>query len=173
VVNTTRNPPAVSRQRSSATLELQLSIQFGKGANAANWPLSAPRMRRMILAALTQQSESATVTVATVGVVIVGESEGRRLNVTYRKKDYATNVLTFDYTAPPELHADIVICQPIIRKEARSQGKKIDHHAAHLLIHGVLHACGLDHQKTPEAEKMEALEAKILQRFRIPNPYSP
>lgn len=163
----------MSQQDSLATPKLHLSVQFGKGASPASWPLSTPRMRRMILAALTQQSESATVTAATIAVVIVGESEGRRLNLTYRKKDYATNVLTFDYTAPPELRADIVICQPIIRKEARSQSKKIDHHAAHLLIHGALHACGLDHQKTRDAEQMETLEAKILQRFRIPNPYSP
>jgi probable rRNA maturation factor len=170
VATTARAMPAAPKQDRPAPV-LRLSVQFGKGIRPEAWPLTTPRMRRLVLAALTAHARSASVDTATLTVVIVGESDGRRLNVAYRKKDYPTNVLTFDYAAPPALHADIVICQPIVRKEAKAHGKTMDHHAAHLLIHGVLHACGLDHQKTREAEQMEALEAKILQRFRIPNPY--
>lgn len=124
-------------------------------------------MRRMILAALANRCVSAELT-----VMIVGEAEGRQLNAAYRKKDYATNVLTFNYTLPPNVHADLVICQPVVAKEARTQAKRLDHHAAHLLIHGSLHACGLDHMNDRDAEQMETLEVALLRRFRIPDPYS-
>lgn len=147
--------------------DLRLSVQFGKGVDPMHWPLSAPRMRRMVLAALSTRCATAELT-----VMIVGQAEGRRLNAAYRHKDYATNVLTFDYTLPPAVLADLVICLPVVSKEARSQKKAIDHHAAHLLIHGSLHACGLDHLNDQEAEQMEALEVAILRRFRIANPYS-
>ncbi len=146
---------------------LRLSVQFGKGVDPARWPLSVPRMRRMVLAALTTRCASAELT-----IMIVGQAEGRRLNAAYRHKDYATNVLTFDYTPPPAVLADLVICLPVVNKEARAQKKSLDHHAAHLLIHGSLHACGLDHLNDQEAEQMEALEIEILRRFRIANPYS-
>lgn len=146
---------------------LRLSVQFSKGVDPSGWPLSVPRMRRMVLAALSTRCAKAELT-----IMIVGQAEGRRLNATYRKKDYATNVLTFDYMPPPNISADIVICLPVITKEARAQKKEFDHHAAHLLIHGTLHACGLDHLNDQEAEQMEALEVDILRRFRIANPYS-
>ena len=159
-----QNPAA---PRFPAVPALRLSVQFSKGAKTAHWPLSTPRMRRMILAALANRCVSAELT-----VMIVGEAEGRQLNAAYRKKDYATNVLTFDYTPPPAVLADLVICLPVVNKEARAQKKSLDHHAAHLLIHGSLHACGLDHLNDQEAEQMEALEIEILRRFRIANPYS-
>lgn len=149
------------------TPSLSLSVQFGKGVDASRWPLSVPRMRRMLLAALSSRCDRAE-----LSVMIVGQAEGRRLNADYRKKDYATNVLTFDYTPPPNVMADLVICLPVVSKEARTQKKAFDHHAAHLLIHGSLHACGFDHLNDRDADQMEALEIEILRRFRIANPYS-
>jgi len=149
------------------TPALRLSVQFGKGGQPARWPLSMPRMRRMALAALTSRATSAE-----ISLVIVGQAEGQQLNRQYRHKDYATNILTFDYAPPPNVVADLVICQPVIAAEARRQGKTLDHHAAHLLIHGVLHACGFDHLQESQAHEMESLEVAILRRFRIPDPYS-
>lgn len=150
----------------SASPRLRLSVQFGKGANSTNWPLTIPRMRRMIQAAIATRCVSAEIT-----VVLTGQAESRRLNAAYRNKDYPTNVLTFDYVRPPKVLADLVICQPIVAKEARTQGKRLDHHAAHLLIHGTLHACGLDHLHDKDAETMEGIEIALLRRFRIPDPY--
>lgn len=158
---------AQSKRQYPTHPSLHLSVGFGKGVDPAHWPLSLPRMRRMALAALSTRCASAAIT-----VMIVGQSEGRRLNGAYRKKDYATNVLTFDYTPPPAILADLVICLPVVSKEARIQKKTLDHHAAHLLVHGTLHACGLDHTNDRDAEQMEALEIEILRRFRIANPYS-
>ena len=146
---------------------LRLSVQFGKGVDPTQWPLSLQRMRRMVHAALSTRCANAE-----LAVMVVGQAEGRRLNAAYRSKDYATNVLTFDYTPPPAVLADLVICLPVVRKEAKAQHKALDHHAAHLLIHGSLHACGLDHLNDREADQMETLEIEILRRFRIANPYS-
>ena len=89
----------------------------------------------------------------------------------FRAKDYATNILTFDYSGPPDLAADLVICLPIVQKEARAQRKTLEAHLLHLVVHGILHACGLDHESDDEADAMEALEARILARFRIADPY--
>lgn len=148
--------------------KLTLDLQFGKGQRLDYWPLSRPRMRRLILASLPAQCTSALITVR-----IVGREEGRQLNRQFRNKDVATNILTFDYAAPPQAHADLVICLPIVRDEAKLQRKPIEHHLCHLLIHGVLHACGLDHQNPRDAQAMEALEIAVLQRFSIANPYEP
>jgi probable rRNA maturation factor len=104
---------------------------------------------------------------------MVGLRASEALNTDYRKRKKPTNILTFPYQGPPELHADLVLCLPLCRAEANAQGKPLDHHLAHLLVHGVLHACGLDHVQAPEAAQMEALETSILKRFRIPDPYQP
>jgi probable rRNA maturation factor len=96
---------------------------------------------------------------------IVGEAEGRRLNREYRKKNYATNVLTFDTS-------DIVLCHPVIRREARAQGKSVAAHYAHLVVHGCLHLRGYDHEKKRDAARMEAREIAILRRGGIRNPYA-
>ena len=96
---------------------------------------------------------------------IVGESEGRRLNRSYRRIDRATNVLTFDT-------GDIVLCHPVIRREARAQGKSIAAHYAHLVVHGCLHLRGYDHEKKRDAARMEAREIRILRRGGIGNPYA-
>ena len=94
------------------------------------------------------------------------------LNRTYRHKDYATNVLTFDYTQEPTVTADIVICVPVLERQAIEQNKEFRAHLAHLLIHAVLHAHGYDHLNEEEAEEMEARETEIMLSLKFPNPYS-
>jgi probable rRNA maturation factor len=106
----------------------------------------------------------------------VGAAEGRSLNHTHRGqgigKDYATNVLTFAYGIDNKVvNADIVLCWPVLLAEAKAQGKTLRAHAAHLIIHGVLHALGFDHENDADAHKMEALEVKILAILKIANPY--
>ena len=107
-----------------------------------------------------------------VTVRFVDEEEGRMLNSTYRHKDYATNVLTFDYTQEPTVTADIVIFVPVLERQAIEQNKEFRAHLAHLLIHAVLHAHGYDHLNEEEAEEMEARETEIMLSLKFPNPYS-
>ena len=104
---------------------------------------------------------------------LVGEEEGRRLNSEYRERDYATNVLTFEYGVDPDGTAagDIVLCVPVLHREAAEQKKPLLHHAAHLTVHGVLHALGYDHMEEEAATDMEALETRILAGLGIPDPY--
>jgi probable rRNA maturation factor len=106
---------------------------------------------------------------------IVDEAEGLELNQTWRHKNCATNVLSFPFEAPPEvdipLLGDIVICAPVVFKEALEQYKSIPDHFAHLTIHGVLHLLGFDHVEEDQAEEMEALEVEILNALDIANPY--
>ena len=102
----------------------------------------------------------------------MGTAKARKLNRDYRGQDHATNILTFSYGQAPGLFADLVFCLPVMRAEARQQNKRPDHHAAHLIVHGVLHASGMDHQNKNDADAMEWLEVAILGRFRIPNPYA-
>ena len=101
------------------------------------------------------------------------ENEGRELNHQYRNKDYATNVLTFEYGIDEAgtVSSDVIICVAVLEKEAAEQKKPFVHHAAHLCVHGILHALGYDHIDEDEAEDMESLEIDILQRLAIPNPY--
>ncbi|HSA90196.1 MAG TPA: rRNA maturation RNase YbeY [Burkholderiales bacterium] len=101
-----------------------------------------------------------------VSLRIVGEREGRRLNRAFRRKDRATNVLTFDT-------GDIVLCHPVIRREARARGKSVAAHYAHLVVHGCLHLRGYDHEKKRDAARMEAREIRILRRGGVHNPYAP
>ena len=103
---------------------------------------------------------------------IVGEEEGRALNLAYRQKDYATNVLTFDYAQEPVVMADLVLCAPVVAREAKEQGKTLAAHYAHLLVHGTLHAQGWDHETSAaDAEEMEAYEIEILAGLGVKNPY--
>ena len=102
----------------------------------------------------------------------VNASEGKKLNFTFRKKDYATNVLTFPYELSKNtLAADIIFCLPIIQKEAKEQNKSLKAHLAHLIVHGCLHAQDYDHETKKDAGKMEALELKILHQLGFANPY--
>jgi len=104
-----------------------------------------------------------------VTIRIVGASEGRRLNREYRKKNYATNVLSFDYG---DMRGDIVLCHPVIVREARAQGKSVRAHYAHLVVHGVLHLRGHAHDDKASARHMEAREIRVLARFGFADPYT-
>lgn len=101
------------------------------------------------------------------------ENEAQRLNLQYRQKDYATNVLTFEYGIDEQgtLSSDIIICTAVLAKEALEQSKPFLHHAAHLCVHGVLHALGYDHIDADDAADMESLEIDILKQLHVPNPY--
>lgn len=106
-----------------------------------------------------------------VTIRIVDEDEGRALNLAYRGKDYATNVLTFVLDDEPHLLGDIVICAPVVATEAAAQHKTLAAHYAHLTVHGILHLHGYDHEKDAPAELMEALETAILTKLGYANPY--
>lgn len=112
---------------------------------------------------------------ADLNILVVDAKEGRRYNRQFRGKDYATNVLSFPYEPLPgektTLLGDLVICAPIVAREAGEQGKPVRNHYAHLTIHGVLHLLGYDHQIEAEAERMEALERRVLAGFGMPDPY--
>ena len=147
--------------------ELDISIQWAlPKALAQTHRAALPRhaVRRWVRHAL--QSDAA------ITVRIVDAEEGRALNHQYRKKDYATNVLTFDYAPAPAVEADLVLCAPVVEAEARQQGKTLQAHYTHLIVHGVLHAQGYDHETSPaDARAMEALEVKILAGLGLGNPY--
>ena len=150
-----------------ALKSLNLSLQFGTGIdNVALHRTALPRhsVSRWIRHALASDAE--------ITVRIVDSKEGQTLNRDYRKKDYATNVLTFDYTQEPIITADLVLCAPVVANEAADNQKSLKDHYAHLLIHGTLHAQGWDHETSAEdAEEMEVYEAEILAGLGIANPY--
>lgn len=108
---------------------------------------------------------------ARVTVRFVGAREGRALNARFRGRDYATNVLTFVYDDVAPLAGDLVLCVPVLRREARAQGKALRAHCAHLVIHGMLHLQGFDHERDADARRMEAREVRLLQRLGYPDPY--
>lgn len=145
---------------------LSLSLQFGKFPDAALHRAALPRH------SVTRWIRHALATDAEITVRIVGQEEGQTLNHDYRGKDYATNVLTFDYTQEPVVTADLVLCAPVVAREAQENGKTLQAHYAHLLVHGTLHAQGWDHETSDEdAQEMEAYEAEILAGLGIANPY--
>jgi probable rRNA maturation factor len=108
---------------------------------------------------------------AQITLMLADTRTARRLNHTYRRRDYATNVLTFCYQDAPVVVADVVVCVAVARAEAARDGKPLRAHLAHLVIHGVLHAQGYDHERATDARRMQALEVGHLARLRIPNPY--
>ncbi|MFT4173545.1 MAG: rRNA maturation RNase YbeY [Rhodocyclaceae bacterium] len=109
---------------------------------------------------------------AQVTVRFVDAEEGRGLNQTYRGKDYATNVLSFPYETDPILMGDLVLAWPVVVREAAEQGKTVDQHCAHLVVHGTLHLQGYDHEDDVEAEEMEAREREVLAQLGYPDPYA-
>jgi probable rRNA maturation factor len=109
---------------------------------------------------------------AEVTLRIVGRTEGRKLNLDYRGRDYATNVLTFIYLDQPTLSGDIVLCAPVVRQEARAQRTGLAAHYAHLVVHGMLHLQGYEHEHEQQAKAMERLETEILARLGYPDPYA-
>ena len=145
---------------------LQLSLQFVDISHAARHRAALPRhfVTRCIRHALAADAE--------ITVRIVNLEEGQALNCSYRKKDHATNVLTFDYAQSPVVMADLVLCAPVIAQEAKAQGKTLAAHYAHLLVHGTLHAQGWDHETSlKDAHAMEAHEVAVLAGLGFRNPY--
>lgn len=146
---------------------LSLSLQFGQFDNLAAHRALLTRAR------VTKWIQHALAVDAEMAVRIVGEDEGRQLNAQFRKKDYATNVLTFDYQQAPTVMADLVICGPVIEREAQEQNKSLEEHYAHMLVHGTLHAQGWDHETSEEdADEMEAYETDILAELGYADPYA-
>ena len=149
-----------------ALSQLTLSLQFGKFDDLAAHRAALPRSQvtRWIRHALADDAE--------ITVRIVGADEGQALNRQYRAKDYATNVLTFDYQQAPTVLADLVLCAPVVAREAGEQNKSLQEHYAHLLVHGTLHAQGWDHETSEQdAEEMEAYETAIMQELGFADPY--
>ena len=150
-----------------ALTDLSLSLQFARFKGVERHRAALPRhsVTRWIRHALDIDGE--------ITVRIVDAEEGQRLNREFRGKDYATNVLTFDYAQAPIVMADLVLCAPVVAREAEEQGKPLADHYAHLLVHGTLHAQGWDHETGDEdAEEMEAYETAILAELGIRDPYA-
>ena len=144
---------------------LVLSLQIARDASPHRALLARHKVARWIRHALDRPAE--------ITVRIVGEEEGRELNRSYRHKDYATNVLTFDYQQEPIVLADLVLCAPVVEREAREQNKTLEEHYAHLLVHGALHAQGWDHETGEEdARAMEARETTVLAGLGFADPYA-
>ena len=144
-----------------------LSLQFARFDGAPEHRAALPRHKvmRWVRHALALDAE--------ITVRIVGEDEGRQLNRDYRQKDYATNVLTFDYAQEPVVSADLVLCAPVVAREAAEQNKTLEEHYAHLLVHGALHAQGWDHETSDaDAQEMEAYETEILTGLGFADPYA-
>jgi probable rRNA maturation factor len=149
-----------------------LTLSVGYAASRKGVPTSAS-FRQWVEAALRgAKRRKAT----ELSIRIVDAKEGRTLNRDYRGKDYATNVLSFPVELPPgitlPLIGDLVICAPVVTKEAAEQGKLARHHWAHMTVHGVLHLLGYDHMEDAEAEAMEALETRVLAGLGIDDPYT-
>jgi probable rRNA maturation factor len=140
---------------------LQLSLQFADASHRAELPRH--RVQRWVRAALAQPAQ--------IAVRIVGAEEGRALNRDYRGKDYATNVLTFDYEREPLVVADLVLCAPVVAQEARDQRIPLQAHYVHLLVHGTLHAQGFEHEADDDAAAMEARETELLLALGFADPY--
>jgi probable rRNA maturation factor len=152
---------AVAAGPAAARPALDLSLQFADATHRALLPRH--RVVRWLRAALERP--------ARLAVRIVGEHEGRALNRGYRGRDHATNVLTFDYEREPLVVADLVLCAPVLAREAEQQRKPLPAHYAHLLVHGALHAQGWDHQGAGQARAMQARETAILRALGFPDPY--
>lgn len=164
--------------------KLSLTVQYADEATDWQAILPRPLLRRWVTAALNDCAVDAIITLRWAGV-----AEAQKLNLDYRCKDYATNVLTFAYNesddmtdlvstqeaeeegAEQPLETDIILCGDVLRREAEEQGKTLADHAAHLIVHGVLHARGYDHLEEDEADEMEAFERLILAKMGIADPY--
>ena len=141
--------------------ELHLSIQYPGGREGAP---TRSQVRRWVRAACTLPAE--------VTVRFVGMEEGQALNRDYRGKDYATNVLSFPYESGARVCGDLVLCLPVLEREAQAQGKSPEAHCAHLIVHGMLHLQGYDHETgADDAERMETREREILHTLGYPDPY--
>ena len=160
-----RQVPLLSKLMSEKN-KLSLSVQFAD--ERLSDAITRPYIRRWVKAAQLAPAE--------LTIRFVNEQEGQLLNHDYRGKDYATNVLTFSYNESTDdtndiVRADIVLCADVVLREAKEQHRSIEHHVAHLIVHGVLHAQGYDHESDEEAAEMENFETEILAKLGIPDPY--
>jgi probable rRNA maturation factor len=152
----------------SAKNKLSLSVQYPDARLEAS--VTRAKVRRWVQAALLGPAE--------LTVRFVDADEARVLNRDYRAKDYATNVLTFAYNEGEEIgadeptRADIILCTDVLEREAAEQKKTVEEHAAHLVVHGVLHAQGYDHEHDDEADEMEQFERDVLESLGYPDPYA-
>jgi probable rRNA maturation factor len=161
----------IAKQRTRNARAERLNLEVSHQLALSGWP-DAATLRRWAVAALRPGVEQAE-----IGLRIVDEAEGRTLNRDYRGKDYATNVLTFalnegeDPLPGMPLFGDIVLTAPVVEREAREQGKTLEAHCAHLVVHSMLHLQGFDHIDDDEAQAMESLETVIVKRLGYPDPY--
>ena len=144
------------------SIDLTLSLQFADKRHRDQLPRH--KVARWLKAALENDAELA--------VRIVDAEEGQALNRDYRQKDYATNVLTFDYVHEPVVMADLILCAPVVEREAQEQNKDLVTHYAHMLVHGALHAQGWDHIEEDEAQAMEQREREIMAKLGFADPYA-
>jgi len=148
--------------------KLDLEVQYAD--TRLEQDITEEMLRRWVDAALLGPAE--------LSIRFVDADEGQSLNRQYRGKDYATNVLTFAYNEGEELgeddptQADIILCTDVLQREAEEQGKTVEEHAAHLVVHGVLHAQGYDHEHDEEADEMEQFERDIMEVLGYPDPYA-
>ena len=160
-----RQAPPQTKQMNGKN-KLSLSVQFAD--ERLSDTITRPHIRRWVKAAQLAPAE--------LTIRFVNEQEGRLLNHDYRGKVYATNVLTFSYNESTHsdddiVRADIVLCSDVVLREAKDQHRSVEHHVAHLIVHGVLHAQGYDHESDDEALEMENFETEILAKLGIPDPY--
>jgi probable rRNA maturation factor len=140
---------------------LDLAVQYALRADGL------PSRKQLVRWIRTVGSGAAALTLR-----FVDSDEGRALNLSWRGRDYATNVLSFPYETEPVLMGDLVLCWPVVQKEAAEQGKSVEAHAAHMVVHGLLHLCGHDHEEDAQAEEMEAIEREVLARLGYADPYA-
>ena len=155
---------STSNKTSSSKLTIELQYASPAIESSISKAASSSLIKKWI--------KSATPLGGLITLRFVNAAEGKKLNLAFRQKDYATNVLTFPYElSKNKLAADIIFCLPVLQKEAKEQGKLLQDHLAHLIVHGCLHAQGYDHEVGRDAKKMEALEIQILQKLGFANPY--
>lgn len=148
---------------------MTVSVEVQRASNSKTIP-TKPRLAKYAEAALDRHPASDKLVIR-----IVDEPESQSLNQQFRGIDKPTNVLSFPFESPPHVRSrhigDLVICAPVVEREAAEQGKSLEAHWAHMVVHGVLHLLGYDHQTDADAETMEGLEIAILGRLGFPNPY--
>ena len=157
----------MSVNKKSISSKLAIELQYASPAieSSVNKAASSTLIKKWV--------KSATALSGLITLRFVNAAEGKKLNLAFRQKDYATNVLTFPYELSKEaVVADIIFCLPVLQKEAKEQSKLLKAHLAHLIVHGCLHSQGHDHEVSRDAKKMEALEIQILQKLGFANPYS-
>lgn len=150
-----------SEPRDAQLPRLSLSVQY------AVRDVELPSRRQV-----RRWAQACTPVAAQVTVRFVDAEEGRRLNHDFRGRDYPTNVLSFAYAPPPDLAGDLVVCAPVVQREAQDQGKALEAHFAHLIVHGMLHLQGYDHENESDAAAMEERERETMARLKFPDPYA-